>query len=204
MTYVVLARKWRPQQFADILGQEHVTQTLTNAIGAERIAHAFLFSGPRGSGKTSAARILAKALCCIAQKGPTATPCGVCAQCLEITEGRSTDVFEIDAASHTGIDNVRDIIDNVRYLPSSARFKIYVIDEVHMLSTGAFNALLKTLEEPPPHVKFVLATTDVHKVPVTILSRCQRYDFRRIPSTRIAERLSAILTEEKIDHRSEE
>ncbi len=200
MTYVVLARRWRPQQFADLLGQEHITQTLTNAIGADRIAHAFLFSGPRGSGKTSAARILAKALCCIAQNGPTPTPCGVCAQCVQITEGRSTDVFEIDAASHTGIDNVRDIIENVRYLPSSARFKIYVIDEVHMLSTGAFNALLKTLEEPPPHVKFVLATTDVHKVPVTILSRCQRYDFRRIPSARIAERLSAILSEEKIEH----
>jgi DNA polymerase III subunit gamma/tau len=200
MTYVVLARKWRPQQFADVLGQEHVTQTLTNAIASDRIAHAFLFSGPRGSGKTSAARILAKALCCIAQKGPTPTPCGVCAQCLEITEGRSTDVFEIDAASHTGIDNVRDIIENVRYLPSSARFKIYVIDEVHMLSTGAFNALLKTLEEPPPHVKFVLATTDVHKVPVTILSRCQRYDFRRISSARIAERLSHILDAEGIEH----
>lgn len=200
MSYVVLARKWRPQQFADLLGQEHVTQTLTNAIGADRIAHAFLFSGPRGVGKTSAARILSKALCCVSADGPTPTPCGTCAQCVEITEGRSTDVFEIDAASHTGVDNVREIIDNVRYLPSAARFKIYVIDEVHMLSTGAFNALLKTLEEPPPHVKFVLATTDVHKVPVTILSRCQRYDFRRIPSARIAERLSFILKEEEIPH----
>ncbi|MEM7676562.1 MAG: DNA polymerase III subunit gamma/tau, partial [Myxococcota bacterium] len=200
MAYVVLARKWRPQQFADVLGQEHVTQTLTNAITSDRIAHAFLFSGPRGVGKTSAARILAKALCCEAQDGPTSTPCGKCKQCVEITGGASTDVFEIDAASHTGVDNVREIIDNVRYLPSSARFKIYVIDEVHMLSTGAFNALLKTLEEPPPHVKFVLATTDPHRVPVTILSRCQRYDFRRIALSKIAERLSWILQQEGIEH----
>lgn len=200
MSYVVLARKWRPQQFEDVLGQEHVTQTLSNAIRADRIAHAFLFSGPRGVGKTSAARILAKALCCINQDGPTPTPCGTCRQCVEITEGGSTDVFEIDAASHTGVDNVREIIDNVRYLPSSARFKIYVIDEVHMLSTGAFNALLKTLEEPPEHVKFILATTDVHKVPVTILSRVQRYDFRRIPLARIGGRLSEILAAESIEH----
>ncbi len=200
MAYVVLARKWRPQQFADVLGQEHVTQTLTNAIEADRIAHAFLFSGPRGVGKTSAARILAKGLCCEAQDGPTARPCGECRQCVEITQGASTDVFEIDAASHTGVDNVREIIDNVRYMPSSARFKIYVIDEVHMLSTGAFNALLKTLEEPPPHVKFVLATTDPHRVPVTILSRCQRYDFRRIALSRIVERLSWILGEEGVEH----
>ncbi|MCA9552230.1 MAG: DNA polymerase III subunit gamma/tau, partial [Myxococcales bacterium] len=200
MSYVVLARKWRPQQFTDVLGQEHVTQTLTNAIAAKRIAHAFLFSGPRGVGKTSAARILAKALCCEAGDGPTAQPCGVCRACTEITEGRSTDVFEIDAASHTGVDNVREIIENARYLPSSARFKIYVIDEVHMLSLNAFNALLKTLEEPPGHVKFILATTDVHKVPVTLKSRCQRYDFRRIALSRIAERLSFILQEEGIQH----
>jgi DNA polymerase-3 subunit gamma/tau len=200
MSYVVLARKWRPQQFSDVLGQEHVTQTLTNAIAARRIAHAFLFSGPRGVGKTSAARILSKALCCEAEGGPTAQPCGVCRACTEITEGRSTDVFEIDAASHTGVDNVRDIIENARYLPSSARFKIYVIDEVHMLTLNAFNALLKTLEEPPGHVKFILATTDVHKVPVTVKSRCQRYDFRRIPLSRIAERLSFILQEEGIHH----
>ncbi len=200
MSYVVLARKWRPIQFADVLGQEHVTQTLANAIRAERIAHAFLFSGPRGVGKTSAARILARALCCEAENKPTPTPCGQCRQCLEIGEGRSTDVFEIDAASHTSVDNIRELIDGVRYLPSSARYKIYVIDEVHMLSTGAFNALLKTLEEPPAHVKFVLATTDVHKVPVTILSRCQRYDFRRIPVARVSERLSAILQREGIEH----
>lgn len=200
MSYVVLARKWRPQYFADLLGQEHITQTLTNAIDAERVAHAFLFSGPRGVGKTSAARILAKALCCIDKDGPVAEPCGKCQQCVEITEGRSTDVFEIDAASHTGVDNVREIIDNARYMPSSARFKIYVIDEVHMLSTPAFNALLKTLEEPPDHVKFILATTDVHKVPVTVKSRCQRYDFRRIALSRISERLSFILTDENVEH----
>lgn len=200
MSYVVLARKWRPRLFEDVLGQQHVTRTLTNAIEAGRIAHAFLFTGPRGVGKTSAARILARALNCTAQEGPTAAPCGRCAQCVEIGEGRSTDVFEIDAASHTGVDNVREIIDNVRYLPSSARFKVYVVDEVHMLSTGAFNALLKTLEEPPPHVKFVLATTEVHKVPTTILSRVQRHDFRRIASQAIVDRLSAILEAESLAH----
>ncbi|MBK8013602.1 MAG: DNA polymerase III subunit gamma/tau [Deltaproteobacteria bacterium] len=200
MTYVVIARKWRPQQFSDVLGQAHVTRALTNAIEASRVAHAFLFSGPRGVGKTSAARILTRALCCESGTGPTATPCGVCTRCLEIAEGRSTDVFEIDAASHTGVDNVREIIENVRYLPSASRFKIYIIDEVHMLSTGAFNALLKTLEEPPAHVKFILATTDPHKVPVTILSRCQRYDFRRIAVKQIAERLAAILDDDGVKH----
>jgi DNA polymerase-3 subunit gamma/tau len=200
MSYLVLARKWRPQQLDDILGQEHVTRTLTNALNSGRIAHAFLFTGARGVGKTSAARILAKALCCEAGEGPTAHPCGQCNACVEIAEGRATDVFEIDAASNTGVGNVREIIDNVRYLPSKARFKIYIVDEVHMLSTGAFNALLKTLEEPPAHVKFILATTDVHKIPVTILSRCQRYDFRRIPLVRIAERLSEILQAEKVQH----
>ena len=200
MSYLVLARKWRPQQFAEILGQEHITRTLTNALTSGRIAHAFLFTGARGVGKTSAARILAKALCCEASDGPNAQPCGVCASCTEISESRATDIIEIDAASNTGVSNVREIIDNVRYLPSKARFKIYIIDEVHMLSTGAFNALLKTLEEPPSHVKFILATTDVHKIPVTILSRCQRYDFRRIPTTRIAERLSEILAAESIEH----
>jgi len=200
MSYLVLARKWRPPQFADILGQEHITRTLTNALTSGRIAHAFLFTGARGVGKTSAARILAKALCCEASDGPNAQPCSVCSSCTEISESRATDVIEIDAASNTGVSNVREIIDNVRYLPSKARFKIYIIDEVHMLSTGAFNALLKTLEEPPSHVKFILATTDAHKIPVTILSRCQRYDFRRIPTTRIAERLSEILSAESIEH----
>ncbi|MBI2378619.1 MAG: DNA polymerase III subunit gamma/tau [Deltaproteobacteria bacterium] len=200
MSYLVIARKWRPRRFDDILGQPHITQPLTNALASGRIAHAFLFTGARGVGKTSAARILARALCCTRADRPTPEPCGECAPCIEIAEGRATDVFEIDAASNTGVANVREIIDNVRYLPSSARFKIYIIDEVHMLSTGAFNALLKTLEEPPSHVKFILATTDVHKVPVTILSRCQRYDFRRIALTAIADRLSQILRDEGIQH----
>ncbi|MEL6187168.1 MAG: DNA polymerase III subunit gamma/tau, partial [Myxococcota bacterium] len=201
MSYVVLARKWRPQQLVDVLGQEHVTRTLRNAFASGRIAQTFLFTGPRGVGKTSAARILAKALCCESSDGPTPEPCGVCRQCRAIAEGTSTDVIEIDAASHTGVDNVRDvIIDAVRYLPSSARFKVYIIDEVHMLSSSSFNALLKTFEEPPPHVKFVLATTDPHKVPVTILSRCQRYDFRLIASARMQSRLSEILLAEEVDH----
>ena len=200
MSYLVLARKWRPQQLGEILAQEHVTQTLTNALTSGRIAHAFLFTGARGVGKTSAARILAKALCCERDGAPTPSPCGVCSMCVEIAEGRATDVAEIDAASNSSVQNVRDLIDGVRYLPARARFKIFIVDEVHMLSTSAFNALLKTLEEPPPHVKFILATTDVHKIPVTILSRCQRYDFRRISLARVAERLSEILKEEGIDH----
>lgn len=201
MSYLVLARKWRPQQLSEVLGQEHVTRTLKNAFASGRIAQTFLFSGPRGVGKTSAARILAKALCCESSDGPTSEPCGVCRQCVAITEGTSTDVIEIDAASHTGVDNVREvIIEAVRYLPSSARYKVYIIDEVHMLSGSSFNALLKTFEEPPPHVKFVLATTDVHRVPITILSRCQRYDFRLIAGGRIQARLSEILDAEGIDH----
>lgn len=200
MSYVVIARKWRPQQLDELLGQEHLAQTLKNAIHRNRVAHAFLFSGPRGCGKTSAARILAKALCCTATGGINPEPCGVCPSCTQITEGRSTDVFEIDAASHTGVDDIREIIDNVRHLPASARFKIYVIDEVHMLSRNAFNALLKTLEEPPEHAKFILATTDPQKLPVTILSRCQRYDFRRIPIPLIAERLQQIMREDGILH----
>lgn len=201
MSYVVLARKWRPQSLTDILGQEHVTRTIRNAISSGRIAQTFLFSGPRGVGKTSAARILAKTLCCEASDSPTAEPCGQCRQCVAIAEGSSTDVIEIDAASHTGVDNVREVIvESVRYLPSSARYKVYIIDEVHMLSSSSFNALLKTFEEPPAHVKFVLATTEIHKVPVTILSRCQRYDFRLIASARIQERLSYILKEEKVEH----
>jgi DNA polymerase-3 subunit gamma/tau len=196
MSYLVLARKWRPQTFDDIVGQEHVTQTLMNAIRSDRVAHAFLFTGVRGVGKTTAARILAKALNC--EQGPTPTPCNACVNCQEITNGNAVDVLEIDGASNTGVDDVREIIENVRYQPAKSRFKIYIIDEVHMLSTSAFNALLKTLEEPPPHVKFIFATTDPHKVPHTIHSRCQRYDFKRIPLRLISDRLAHIARSEAV------
>jgi DNA polymerase-3 subunit gamma/tau len=198
-SYLVIARKWRPQVFEELAGQEHVTRTLQNAITANRLAHAFLFAGPRGVGKTSAARILAKAVNC--QHGPTQKPCNKCESCKEIAEGISIDVQEIDGASNTGVDNVRELRENVRYLPSKSRYKIYIIDEVHMLSTSAFNALLKTLEEPPPHVLFIFATTEPHKIPLTILSRCQRFDFRRIPLTMIFDRLHEIAVAEgvKID-----
>lgn len=197
MSYLVLARKWRPQTFADIVGQEHVTRTLQNAIRAGRIAHAFLFTGVRGVGKTTAARVLAKALNCV--HGPTPEPCNRCELCGEITRGQSVDVIEIDGASNTGVDDVRVIIENVRYQPAACRFKIYIIDEVHMLSTSAFNALLKTLEEPPEHVKFIFATTDPHKVPATVQSRCQRYDFRRIPLRLVVERLATIARSEGVE-----
>jgi len=197
MSYLVLARKWRPQTFEEIVGQEHISTTLQNAIKADRVAHAFLFTGVRGVGKTTAARILAKALNC--QDGPTATPCNRCVNCTEITAGTSVDVLEIDGASNTGVDDIREIIENVRYRPSSSRFKIYIIDEVHMLSTSAFNALLKTLEEPPAHVKFIFATTDPHKVPHTIHSRCQRYDFKRISYQQIVDRLALIAKADGID-----
>ncbi len=196
MAYLVLARKWRPQSFADLVGQEHVSQTLGNAIRTGRVHHAFLFTGARGVGKTSAARILAKALNCA--EGPTATPCNACPSCLEITAGQGIDVFEIDGASNTGVDDVRDLRENIRYLPSRSRFKIFIIDEVHMLSINAFNALLKTLEEPPEHAKFIFATTEPHKIPVTIHSRCQRFDFRKIPLTKIAGRLREIVAAEQI------
>jgi DNA polymerase-3 subunit gamma/tau len=198
-SYLVLARKWRPQVFEELVGQEHVTRTLQNAIAANRLAHAFLFTGPRGVGKTSAARILAKAMNCL--KGPTQKPCGQCENCQEIAGSNSIDVLEIDGASNTGVDNVRELRENVRYLPSKSQYKIYIIDEVHMLSTSAFNALLKTLEEPPSHVLFVFATTEPHKIPLTILSRCQRFDFRRLPLNLIVERLRAIVSAEgvKID-----
>src|ERR1044071_10246268 len=190
MSYLVLARKWRPQTFKDIVGQGHVTQVLRNRIGADKIAHAYLFTGVRGVGKTTAARVLAKALNC--ERGPAADPCNECSQCLEITEGRSLDVYEIDGASNRGIDEVRQIIENVKYQPARSRFKIYIIDEVHQVTKDAFNALLKTLEEPPPAVKFILATTEPQRLPETILSRCQRYDFRRISLREIVERLTAI------------
>ncbi|MGB7947282.1 MAG: DNA polymerase III subunit gamma/tau, partial [Candidatus Binatia bacterium] len=194
MGYLVLARKWRPQSFDDIAGQEHITRTLRNAIRANRIAHAYLFTGVRGVGKTTAARVLAKALNC--QKGPTPNPCNNCSHCDEITNGNSLDVLEIDGASNRGIDEIRQIIENVRYQPARCRFKIYVIDEVHQVTKDAFNALLKTLEEPPPSVKFILATTEPHRLPDTILSRCQRYDFRRIPLREIVQRLDEISKEE--------
>jgi len=197
MAYLVSARRWRPQTFDDLVGQEHVSRTLANAIRAGRVAHAFLFTGVRGVGKTTAARVLAKALNC--EKGPTPTPCNQCVNCLEITAGSSVDVLEIDGASNTGVDDVREIIENVRYQAAKSRFKIYIIDEVHMLSNSAFNALLKTLEEPPPHVKFIFATTDPHKLPATVQSRCQRYDFRRIPLQLVVERLRQIVQAEKVE-----
>jgi DNA polymerase-3 subunit gamma/tau len=196
MAYLVLARKWRPQNFTDLIGQEHVSQTLANAIRSGRIHHAFLFTGARGVGKTSAARILAKALNC--EAGLSDQPCGTCASCLEITAGHGLDVIEIDGASNTGVDDVRELRENIRYLPSRSRFKIFIIDEVHMLSTNAFNALLKTLEEPPAHAKFIFATTEPHKIPITILSRCQRFDFRKIPLARVAGRLREIAEAEHL------
>ncbi|MGE5855121.1 MAG: DNA polymerase III subunit gamma/tau, partial [Syntrophaceae bacterium] len=196
MEYLVLARKWRPQVFEDVVGQDHVITTLRNAIRLGRVAHAFIFSGPRGVGKTSVARILAKALNC--EKGPSEIPCNACANCREITEGSSMDVREIDGASNRGIDEIRELRENVKFSPSSSRYKIYIIDEVHMLTKEAFNALLKTLEEPPEHVMFIFATTEVHKVPATILSRCQRFDFRRISIEEIMTRLRYIAGEEKV------
>ncbi|HEY8211377.1 MAG TPA: DNA polymerase III subunit gamma/tau [Myxococcaceae bacterium] len=196
MSYLVLARKWRPQTFQDMTGQEHVVRTLANAIKQDRVAHAYLFCGPRGTGKTTAARLLAKALNC--EKGPTPEPCGQCRACQEIAAGTSVDVAEIDGASNNGVENVREIRENAKYLPQRDRHKIYIIDEVHMLSAAAFNALLKTLEEPPGHVKFIFATTEPHKLPDTILSRCQRHNFRRIPAARMLERLKEIAASEKI------
>ena len=196
MSYLVLARKWRPQVFEDVVGQRAITQTLQNAIAQERVAHAFLFAGARGVGKTSTARILAKALNC--EKGPQVNPCNQCASCHEISSGASMDVIEIDGASNRGIDEIRELRENVRYTPAKSRHKIYIIDEVHMLTREAFNALLKTLEEPPPHIIFVFATTEPHKIPATILSRCQRYDFKRIPFREIVESLKRIVEAEGI------
>ncbi len=195
-SYEVLARKYRPQTFSELTGQEHVSRTLQNAIDSGRVAHAFLFSGARGVGKTSTARILAKTLNC--EKGVTHEPCNVCPICIEITKGTSTDVFEIDGASNNGVEDVRELRDSIKYLPSHSRYKIIIIDEVHMLSTNAFNALLKTLEEPPEHVKFIFATTEPHKLPVTILSRCQRFDFKRVPVAKIIIRLREIAGKEQV------
>ena len=189
MAAQALYRRWRSQTFDEVVGQEHVTQTLRNALRDGRVTHAYLFTGPRGTGKTSTARLLAKAVNC---ENPDLSqrPCNACPICQAITRGALLDLIEIDAASNRGIDEIRDLRDKVHFSPSQARFKVYVIDEVHMLTPEAFNALLKTLEEPPPHVIFVLATTEPHKIPDTVLSRCQRFDFRRIPTYRIVERLS--------------
>lgn len=204
--YRVLARKYRPQTFAQLIGQEAMVQTLGNAIRRDRLAHAFLMTGVRGVGKTSTARLIAKALNCIGpdgQGGPTIDPCGVCEPCIAIAEGRHIDVIEMDAASHTGVDDVREIIEAVRYAAVSARYKIYIIDEVHMLSRNAFNALLKTLEEPPAHVKFLFATTEVDKLPVTVLSRCQRFDLRRIQTPVLAAHFAHVCKAEGVDAEDE-
>ncbi len=196
MSYEVFARKYRPQTFDDLVGQTHVSRTLKNAVAQNRLAHAYLFVGPRGIGKTSTARILAKSLNCL--KGPTVTPCGQCDNCREIAGGNSLDVIEIDGASNNSVEDVRQLRENVRYAPAKGRYKIYLVDEVHMLSPAAFNALLKTLEEPPPHVKFIFATTEPQKVLPTILSRCQRFDLHRIPANLIAQHLQFIADKEKI------
>jgi DNA polymerase-3 subunit gamma/tau len=194
MGYQVTARKWRPQTFDDIVEQRHVTRTLKNAIELGRVAHAYLFAGTRGVGKTTMARVLAKALNC--ERGPTPEPCNTCSSCLEIIEGASLDIVEIDGASNRGIDEIRDLRERLRYLPSRGRYKVYIIDEVHMLTKEAFNALLKTLEEPPPHVVFIFATTEIEKIPYTILSRCQRFEFKRVSLSGIVEQLERIVHNE--------
>ncbi|MFE8704194.1 DNA polymerase III subunit gamma/tau [Cytobacillus sp. FJAT-54145] len=193
MSYQALYRVWRPQSFVDVVGQEHVTKTLQNALLQQKISHAYLFSGPRGTGKTSAAKIWAKAVNC--EKAPTNEPCNECASCRGITDGSISDVIEIDAASNNGVEEIRDIRDKVKFAPSVVKYKVYIVDEVHMLSIGAFNALLKTLEEPPKHVIFILATTEPHKIPLTIISRCQRFDFKRISSQSIVKRMNLIVNE---------
>src|SRR5688572_12240230 len=198
MSYLALARKWRPRNFAELAGQEHVMRALVNALQSGRVHHAFLFTGTRGVGKTTIARILAKCLNC--ETGVTATPCGQCSACREIDEGRFVDLIEVDAASRTKVDDTRELLENVQYAPTRGRFKVYLIDEVHMLSTHSFNALLKTLEEPPPHVKFLLATTDPQKLPVTVLSRCLQFNLKRLPVSLIGEHLGRVLDAEKIPH----
>ena len=197
--YTVLARKYRSQDFQSLIGQDVLVKTLTTAIKTGRIAHAYIFTGIRGTGKTSTARILAKALNCLSSDGPTATPCGKCENCRAIAAGQHIDVMEIDAASHTGVDNMREILDAAQYRPTNGRYKVYIIDEVHMLSSSAFNALLKTLEEPPAHVIFILATTEIRKVPVTILSRCQRFDLVRVPVETLKKHFAWIATQENIE-----
>ncbi len=197
MEHQSLYRKWRPQTFEDIIGQKHITQTLINAISLNRISHAYIFSGPRGVGKTTTARILAKSLNC--EKGPTPYPCNKCERCIRITNGYSMDVMEIDGASNNGVDSIRELRNKVNFAPAEGRYKIYIIDEVHMLSQGAFNALLKTLEEPPLHVIFIFATTDPHKIPSTILSRCQWFNFRRISLADIVAKLKMIVKDEKLN-----
>src|SRR3989339_209716 len=196
MSYLVLARKFRPQNFDDVVGQEHITDILKKAIKANRVAHSYLFCGPRGIGKTSCARILAKTLNC--EKGPADRPCDKCSACTEILKGNSFDVLEIDGASNRGIDEIRALRENVKFAPSYGKYKIYIVDEVHMLTAEAFNALLKTLEEPPPHVKFIFATTEPQKIPATILSRCQRFDFRRVSVCQLVDHLKRILSCEKL------
>jgi DNA polymerase III subunit gamma/tau len=198
MSYTALARKWRPKNFSELIGQEHVRRALVNALDSGRIHHAFLFTGTRGVGKTTIARIFAKCLNC--ETGVTPTPCGVCAACREIDAGRFIDLIEVDAASRTKVDDTRELLDNVQYSPARGRFKVYLVDEVHMLSTHSFNALLKTLEEPPPHVKFLLATTDPHKLPMTVLSRCLQFNLKRLPATEIATHMRRILEQEGIEH----
>ena len=198
MSYLVLARKWRPRRFDELVGQEHVLRALVNALDSGRVHHAFLFTGTRGVGKTTIARILAKSLNC--EAGVTSKPCGECAACREIDEGRFVDLIEVDAASRTKVDDTRELLDNVQYAPTRGRYKVYLIDEVHMLSGHSFNALLKTLEEPPPHVKFLLATTDPQKLPVTVLSRCLQFNLKRLPPSLIAERLRKILEAEQAEY----
>ncbi len=197
MSYLVLARKWRPRSFTELVGQEHVQQALVNALDSNRVHHAFLFTGTRGVGKTTIARILARSLNC--EQGVSSRPCGACAACREIDEGRFVDLIEVDAASRTKVDDTRELLDNVQYSPTRGRYKVYLIDEVHMLSNHSFNALLKTLEEPPPHVKFLLATTDPQKLPVTVLSRCLQFNLKRLPAALIAGRLQQILTAEGVE-----
>ncbi len=197
MSYLVLARKYRPQNFDDVVRQEHVTHTLSNAISSGRVAHAILFSGPRGTGKTTVARVLAKAMNC--KEGPTPTPCNVCRSCKEITSGNAVDVFEIDGASNNGVEHIRELRENIKYTPAHSNYKIYIIDEVHLLITSAFHALLKPLEAPPAHVMFIFATTEPHKIPITILSRCQRHDFRRIELRDIANHMANLCRRENIE-----